>query len=347
MDWACSGFNIFLQTSTLIYLEGVDPSDPVISKPHNGKPPSYFVRLWRGMTYCINFRGIKTPYQVKNVPAFDGKRPGWVPSKTRFMLRQLTWFIVLYVFYDFLFSQEMGPEDEAKFMGVNRENLIIRDPADGPITGDELGYRIFMVGLMWTAMIPFAVSLQYIGFSLIGVGFGLSEPENWPPVYGHAKDSYTLRLFWGKFWHQTLRWHFSKPASFITHQVLRLPKEGLVQRYVNIFFVFFISGCMHANQSYMLGMGQIGAVRELIFFCAMPVGIMVEDGIQWLFRSQKVRKGEEEEGFVWWKRAIGYVWVWGLLVWLAPLIDYPKLRMRMPTWLPVHVLGVLEGKSLY
>ncbi|KAF3916803.1 hypothetical protein ABW20_dc0108733 [Dactylellina cionopaga] len=347
-DWALSTYNAFLQGTTLLLLEDIDSTDPVISKSHNGHPPHYFVRLWRALTYCVNARGINTPYQIKNVPAFDSKRPGWVPSRRRFLFTNTLWLIALYFIQDFFYCQKLSVEDEVKFLGVNRENLIWRHPQDGAITGDEVGYRVSLTMLMWSLLIPLAVNLQYTFLSLLAVGTGISEPKNWPPAFGSPKDSYTLRLFWGKFWHQTLRWHFSKPAQFLTHGVLRLPKKGLVQRYVGIFFVFALSGLMHSNQSYMLLKNETYAiremqwVREMVFFIVMAAGITIEDGVQWLFRSEKVRKGEEKEGFVLWKRIVGYVWVWGIVVLVAPFIDYPKLRGRLPTFLPFHPLVVLN-----
>ncbi|EPS36469.1 hypothetical protein H072_10013 [Dactylellina haptotyla CBS 200.50] len=349
-DWALSTFNAFLLFTTVICLEGVDETNAVISKPHNRHPPGYFVRLWRAMSYCVNMRAIQTPHQIKNVPAFDSKRPGWVPSRRRFLITNTAWFLALYLLQDMLYSQEMAVEDEAKLFGTYRENLIRRDPKDGPVTGDEIGGRIGFGLVMWSILVPLAVSLMYTFLSIVAVGTGISSPKNWPPVFGSPKDSYTLRLYWGKFWHQTLRWHFTKPAQFITHGILRLPKNGLVQRYVNIYLVFALSGLMHANQSYFMfsSPGYKGNfnpseawVREIIFFAIVPTCIMIEDGVQWLFRSQKVRSGEEKEGFVLWKRVVGYLWTWGIMILFTPIIDYPKFRARLPTFLPFHPLVIL------
>ncbi|KAF3924519.1 hypothetical protein ABW21_db0202499 [Orbilia brochopaga] len=347
-DWGCTAYDVFLHAATLLFLQNIDSSDSLISRTHNGRPPSPLVKIWRAMSYCVNARGINTPHQIKNVPAFNSKKLDWVPSRRRFLLTNSVWFVALYAVQDLLYSQELSVADEGRFLGVDCENLFVRNPQDGPFTNEQLGYRVAITMLVWSLLIPLAVTLQYTFLSLVAVGTGLSEPRNWPPAFGSVKDSYTLRLFWGKFWHQTLRWHLSKPAQFITHAVLRLPHKGLAQRYVNILLVFMLSGVMHASQSYMMlqrqgnEVRQRSAVREMAFFATMALGIMVEDGVQWLFRSEKVRKGEQAEKFVLWKRVAGYIWVWGILIAVAPFIDYPKFRARLSSWLPVHVWGLFN-----
>ncbi|RXW19783.1 hypothetical protein EST38_g6073 [Candolleomyces aberdarensis] len=37
------------------------------------------------------------------------------------------------------------------------------------------------------------------------VGTKISEPEDWPLLFGSLGEAYTVRRFWGKFWHQLLR----------------------------------------------------------------------------------------------------------------------------------------------
>ncbi|KAF3911039.1 hypothetical protein AA313_de0203279 [Arthrobotrys entomopaga] len=114
-------------------------------------------------------RGVSTPYQIKNVPAFDSKQPAWVPSRRRFLFTNFLWFVGLYAIQDSLYKPEnvLTVEDEKRFLGLDRENLLWRDPEDGAVTGDEIGYRIFMELLMWAIMIPLAVNLQYSFWSLV------------------------------------------------------------------------------------------------------------------------------------------------------------------------------------
>lgn len=51
--------------------------------------------------------------------------------------------------------------------------------------------------------------------------------QDWPPIFGSLYDTTTVREFWGKYWHQTVR----KVGQIILHVVfplllyLYLPKD--------------------------------------------------------------------------------------------------------------------------
>lgn len=49
-------------------------------------------------------------------------------------------------------------------------------------------------------------------FAIIAVSLGLSAPESNPPCFGSLADAYSVRQFWGKYWHQMFRKVASRPA---------------------------------------------------------------------------------------------------------------------------------------
>jgi hypothetical protein len=54
-----------------------------------------------------------------------------------------------------------------------------------------------MISLMfWFAFVRAAVDIDYRITSILSVGIGLDAPEDWPPLFGRAKQAYTLRNFW-------------------------------------------------------------------------------------------------------------------------------------------------------
>lgn len=120
-----------------------------------------------------------------------------------------------------------------------------------------------------------------------------------------------------KFWHQNLQLNILGPARFITYDILRLPRKGLLQRYTLIFFVFFATACFHivSDLGASIPPSDSGAVR---FFCTQALGIMIEDAAQELYRRSGGRSGLLS-------RLIGYVWVLAFLSWSTAAWQYPAL----------------------
>ena len=133
--------------------------------------------------------------------------------------------------------------------------------------------------------------------------------------------SLTLMIF-RKSWHQTLRSGLQGFSEFTTHDVLQLPHQGLLQRYTKIFCSFALSGTMHifADAGGGLSMSQSGALH---FFCIQALGIMIEDGVQAIWRDRfRSTTGRFE-------RVVGYAWVLFFLVWTSPVWVFSvSLNMR-------------------
>lgn len=140
--------------------------------------------------------------------------------------------------------------------------------------------------------------------------------------YGSLSEAYTLRGFWGKFWHQTLRNNFEGPSRFIIYKILHLPRGSLLARYSFIFLVFFLSGVLHVVSDIGMNLppSQSGALR---FFCTNAFGIILEDGVQELCRRLNGRK--DSNGL--WSRTLGYVWVVVFLSWSTACWQYPQMRI--------------------
>ncbi|KAF4200975.1 hypothetical protein CNMCM8927_002225 [Aspergillus lentulus] len=68
-----------------------------------------------------------------------------------------------------------------------------------------------------------------------------------------------------------------------------------------------------------------GAVR---CFLVQPLGIMIEDAVQEAFRRFR---GNTKQCSTLWTRLIGYLWVWGFLMSVAPLYNFPLFQYQNPT----------------
>lgn len=143
-----------------------------------------------------------------------------------------------------------------------------------------------------------------------------------------------------KFWHQMLRLSFTGVSNFISRDVLRLPKPSLVERYINVFLVFFISGLMHllANPVQSISLRQSGAMP---YFLSFVIGYMIEDGVASLWKQ--IRGSRYTEDLSLWQKTIGFCWVFGWIgvsstFYFGPQIGRPECA---PFLVPFSILNSL------
>ncbi len=156
--------------------------------------------------------------------------------------------------------------------------------------------------------------------SILSVAVGLSEPRDWPPLFGSPRGAYTVRNCWGRVWHQMLR----KVSVILLHkhvilanmsfchsqlltghmdflaQALCLPK-GTFKTYFKLFGSFAISGLIHYGGDYMLFQNWSGTSMQ--FFILQAVAITFED----MVIALAARFGHTQQNTVF--KFIGYVWV--------------------------------------
>jgi hypothetical protein len=114
-------------------------------------------------------------------------------------------------------------------------------------------------------------------------------------------------------------------STWITRDVLRLPKPSLLERYSHIFFAFTFSGILHITID--KGERRPGLATRMLFFQSSAIGIILEDGVQALWRrffGEKFIKIDAEVPR--WKKLIGYIWVWSFFIVVSPWSYYPTAR---------------------
>lgn len=116
-------------------------------------------------------------------------------------------------------------------------------------------------------------------------------------------------------------------------------------RYTAIFLTFLISGLMHAGSDLAVGISwqRSGSIR---FFCTQVVGIMLEDGVQAIYRSTR-GMGRTDAHSQLWTRLIGYAWLSAFLVWSTPAFIYPMVYMNTgeakDAFLPFSVITLMRS----
>ncbi|MCJ1384673.1 hypothetical protein MMC17_007791 [Xylographa soralifera] len=314
------------------------PEQPNVNGQTKQQKNTPWDRLSFGLFAATSTRYVGTPYQVKGIPSFSSRDPTHVPSRLEFLRGKLLGILFCYLILDLAASSAQpdlntvlySPDNIPLFTrSISSEKLITRILS-------TLGFGAIMYSLIWSYM-------GLLGF--IAVASGLSEPRYWPPVFGPLQEAYSLRRFWGIFWHKVQQQKMSGPASFITYSILHLPKGTQIGQLTHLFWTFFISGLMHAFSDLGRGLAweQSGAIQ---FFITQVVGIVIEDAARKTFRSISGAKKETATPRM--VKAIGYLWVIAFLVWSIPVWIYPSMYVDKgepkDQIIPYSVVGLLKER---
>ncbi|CZR63273.1 uncharacterized protein PAC_13170 [Phialocephala subalpina] len=326
-------------------------------------------RLKFGFGSLMSFRDLNTPHETKNCPHFSSD-PSYTPSYSKFLLTTLPKFVLCCLLLDVIESQPPPPDAPALF--ASSEIPLFRRL--GEIGGEDVALRVGASLGFWMVLYCMLSCMSFF-LGLICVGLG-AEVKEWRPLMGPFSEAYTVRGFWGfvsihsiltlarklplsrsnflryirlvvqcsrregqadpqpsKFWHQGTRKTFSNPSIFLVDN-FPIPLPSLVSRYAKIFLTFYISGLVHVIGDYIfMPWSESWTVQ---FFIAQAVGIMLEDFVQWVWRTSIERKkgGETKT----WKKVVGFVWVAVfMLVWSTPAWFFPNAGKNT---------GAKEGKLL-
>lgn len=190
------------------------------------------------------------------------------------------------------------------------------------VTGRETIIRsIAVFNFVWSAWALFTGLHDILAFVFVGIG--LDKPQDWPPLYGRLDQMYTLRRFWGKFWHRLVYRSYTGCGILLSEKIFRLPSDSGVGRLLINFIVFFLSGIVHALVTWKLGF-TCGYWEDIGWFCLNFLGILLEEGIQWVYSKCFNVDGKINTT----RKVIGFLWVFGFFFWSLPKTQYPKMFCR-------------------
>lgn len=126
---------------------------------------------------------------------------------------------------------------------------------------------------------------------LTGSSFYHRNPRYAPKTSHFTRGSLLTHLglagFWGSFWHTLFR------DGLVACAKALVPSASLRQQgaqILRIMVVFILSGLIHAAGSYAASRDLNVALRTILFFCAQPVGIMLQRSITRLSMRSISRK---------------------------------------------------------
>lgn len=277
-----------------------------------------------------NFRWIGTRNVAPDIPA-----PRRYTSRAKFLAARLSSVIAIYTLQQcYNVGVAISPLSADDFL-PQKEHVLRRLAT---VSFREIVIRcFFIIHFVWGSYAEFEFVHQLHAF--VTVSIGLDDPEDWSPLFGSIKEAFTLRRFWGRFWHRLVYRSYGAYARIFSHEVLGLKKGSALDRAVRNGVVFFLSGCVHAAVTWRLGF-SCGYWEDMWWFMANFLGMYSEEAF---FAAVTTWLGED----VWsrpavkkWGKVVGYLWVLAWFWWSLPKTMYPKMRCLPPSVLPEIVDSV-------
>ncbi|KAJ7088163.1 membrane bound O-acyl transferase family-domain-containing protein [Mycena epipterygia] len=296
----------------------VDSTSLKMMRPPNIEHAPLVQRVKWALTLFFNVRGVGWTHQPRALP------PPVPPNtpRTKFIARQLSRFCVVLLLFDLV-------------------NLHARwNPAFRLRTGMAAAGLVWRVvgTVAWAVGAAAGLSLAHYAASIVCVALGVSRPQDWPPLFGDWADVASIRTFWARGWHQSLRRSLGAHGDYISRVLLRLPPGSVAALWVQICTAFALSGVVHYLAE-SVALGPAGRSGSLIFFGIQPAAIALEMFVAALSRRAGVALPPAIS------RALGYVWVFGwfcatLPIMQDPLIQAGEMASRVNASL---IMGVLLG----
>ncbi|KAJ5178136.1 uncharacterized protein N7500_000835 [Penicillium coprophilum] len=289
-------------------------------------------KYYKGLKLWNNPLLLGTSYQFVKIP----KSAACSPSLARFTVLRLGkvaayvgayFYIKSHVFpaaFIPLRIDEFGPLHQVYFRRLSSQIV--------PITLRETLMRCAFV-LWWTFSAVAMLDSAHAALSLLSVSLlRFDEPSEWPPIFGSLGQAWTIRRFWGKFWHQIVRRTYTNYGECISRKILVLQPRSLPDKVLIIFVIFFLSGVSHAAVSWQLG-DHCGWPLDIWWFCTNFVAGLLEVVVTQLFRALMKKVGKKSQ-LKWldesiWSRVFGFVWVFSFMFWSIPKWQYPKLYCHL------------------
>ncbi|KAL8960958.1 MAG: hypothetical protein Q9193_002419 [Seirophora villosa] len=205
---------------------------------------TFLARVSYIFRYLFNARIGLRPDQL---PPFAVDDRSYIPNKTNFLLRRslsIVWMAcVAYAI------KENPLQIYIADLQHPHEHLISRL---GEIDAVALAIRVYYTLLVLFEMY-LGMAMPYATLSCLAVAVFNSDVADWPPLFGHVSEAYTLRRWYQCFWHKLLRKPLIAHAGLLQRLLLprfflkRLPPSTRIplQQSFYVILTFVVSGLMH------------------------------------------------------------------------------------------------------
>ncbi|GAM91047.1 hypothetical protein ANO11243_090940 [Dothideomycetidae sp. 11243] len=273
-------------------------------------------------------------YAETRLPAFQSGDSAYVPTRRRLFFQRL-WDVVWTGVIVWFFHTK--PLDTLPVDYLSVPNGFLIRMVGGEVSDRELFIRIYST-VAGYALQYFPLRFFHSLATCIAMLCG-QDPKDWPPLFGSISEAYTVRRWFGIFWHYLVRRAFTAHAMAVCTKVFRLPPRGQVTRSLVLVISFGFSAVMHTLC--MPGLERCAAWPQFRYYATVIVIIALEDvvieaykRVRSMLRSKpthklaKPKKGaaarsypEQERPSVL-LRALGFAWVFCFHVWSTSILIY-------------------------
>ncbi|KAH9907720.1 hypothetical protein F4778DRAFT_797809 [Xylariomycetidae sp. FL2044] len=175
---------------------------------------------------------------------------------------------------------------------------------------------IFSVHWIWITYVSLTISHDMFAILFV-VLLRWDLPREWPELFGSISEAYSVRRFWGVFWHKL---HVAPFASFTPAVLSGRTKQrrNVTSKASRALWILMLSGACHAIVSWTLT-GDGNTRAEMRFFITNYVVCLLEP---WMLKTIKVRP-------CLWVRVIGYIWVLVFFFCVVPAWQYPRILVNV------------------
>jgi hypothetical protein len=277
---------------TQLFLYGCSPEDCRMywyKDPKAPKPRE--MGLWEkvkwSLNYAVSSRGIGWNWEVQNIPAARQYR-----NRVHFCVDQIVRTVVCVL----------------SSLLVQGFIAVITNGGTGPTTPLHIRIIAALVGLV----LPIAGLLQTMHFlALVTVSLGLSDADNWRPVFGKWGDLISVRRLWAKVWHQNMRASGTRPADELLAKI-GIPRKSAQGRAITRAIAFSLTAITHALGCYTYDRSDGGWI---VYFALQWVMTEVEEGLSEVYDWCVGRRGKDRNRpREWWEKLFGFIWT---MTWFA------------------------------
>ncbi|KAF8887536.1 membrane bound O-acyl transferase family-domain-containing protein [Infundibulicybe gibba] len=285
-------------------LHRLDQKTPIPALPYLG-------RLRWALDLVLNPRGVNWTFGTARLEYSQQRR--W-----EFVRAQLRRAVGCFVVYDIA-----SLADRARTVYLAGREL------DG---AEWFFWRTVGVLIFWASSRT-AISITHTLLSVIAVVLGISQPRDWPKLFGPWWKLDSVGAIWGQNWHQLLRRPLVAHGKYAA-RILGFAPHSAGAYLTQVLVAFVLSGFIHASGDWCSGHDATTVRANIVFFLSQAGAVIFETAVVLGARRRGVRGGS-------WARVVGVMWVaawmaWSCPEWMAAL--WERMGSHPP---PVSVVGLL------